>query len=68
MSRTFGNLFQRRQAVEQQRGNFKLSQTTADSVPHGIFRSWQRSAHAVAQTPQHAIEINNDYPKQSVRN
>jgi hypothetical protein len=51
MSRTFGNLFQRRQTVEQQRGNFKLSQTTADSVPHGIFRSWQRSAHAVAQTP-----------------
>jgi len=54
MSRTFGNLSQRRQAVEQQRGNFKPSQTTADSVPHEIFCSWQRSAHAMAQTPQHA--------------
>lgn len=54
MSRTFDNLSQRREAVEQQRGNFKLSQTTPDSVPQDIFRSWQRSAHAVEQTPQYA--------------
>ena len=54
MSKTFGNLSQRREAVEQQRGNFKLSQTTADSVPQEIFRSWQRSAHTVAQNPQQA--------------
>ncbi|MFT5225068.1 MAG: hypothetical protein ACI8XX_000815 [Polaribacter sp.] len=54
MSRTFENLSRRREKVEQQRGNFKISQSTSDSVPQDIFRSWQRSAHAVEKMPQHA--------------